>query len=1644
MTEKMRRIFAGKDIPLADNPEADEYVHLVRDDIDWKIVEVLLNESLVYVRAPRKTGKSTLRNWLEKRALPKELAASKYVIAKLDLVGVSQAEEEERLIEFLSRRLDEAYRTAAATTGLAPDQTAAIRALDSTKVNWFWRAMAELARATGHRVVVLADEIEEVFKFPDIGRQWLLALREAHERFDDASGLHVCLFGRSPPSTLVRAAETTPFNSAREFLLPDFTDEQTAELIGDIRFGSLPVGGEIARRVHDLFGGQPYLTARLAQHIRQSYEAGSENFVLNIGPTISEFVERDPDCRPGSAAYDGIDGLFERKYADRWPLRDALASYARMLDSVEDLANGTQSRPKILFDPWNEGQKMLEAVGMARVDGATGQEDRFLVTRNIIVPRIFDRRWVDRKVAALIGVGAAEVGAAVASERLAEMERLAVDELCRSAWGLEHELTIAPNSGRELIEDTLFEFEMSRKWPDERLTLQMYRGIGQLGGQLWRRQVRILRRLTAFGRESALPVIYRGAVLDKDVAYIVSYRPQFSAATELPAEFFRQRRDHAIDTLRGLLTGLNVLAGLNIVLHNVSLETLRFDVSQQDTLLGVKFTNFEFAAVLRSIVSSGESQDAVIAEEGRRRQRQAFLRQGTAVRPFAAPEHLRNLFSPSTERRPIRARTDVFSLGMIAIYWLLGLPDTDDFIGVLTGSPDLGAYDAKRHEEFLGKVRTSLTRAQHNGGLPIELADILRDMIASDPDSRLSPFELLRKLDENAKTIIRWAKGDTRPRIICYTYGETAKFLESQGLLTSGRGTEENQEDVREFLEKELRSAKLYYTKSGFLPYAGSNASADDRADYARAQWVIVGGTYAFYCHLFLRRTPGSRTGTLVPHALRIAYAVAIRRGVWREVPENAQPLEQILIEVLDQRSTELDAVNAAKFAPWEPILDVQKARGRPPSFDVAHVAMNWLDRALGERLALQRFPVKAISPAGHHRRYELDVAKYRIYRDASTMRTIAYQVARVRDERDMFDRIFQEAMEKDDTRLRICSSESDSWSSVELDNWQVGGIWITGFPLPDQAEIELASVGLQQIPLKAQRNAIGQLDNDPILLDQLVEPHAIVQDPSVGATANLGDLRGRAKDIVSMILGTEPFFALQGPPGTGKTTVMSAVVSTMLEQDPTARILVTAQSHATVDHLAERIGARLKVQESETAQVRMASDLTFGKGRVDPRVARLQSGEIVERWAQRAARRCEAGLAASPDAGMRTAYELLLKATTDSYVEVGQRVEEGANLVYSTTAGTKLIDKLDKTGRSRFDLAIVDETSKAWPNEIILPLLMAERYLLVGDHKQLPPFDAQTVRRMLALSIERFEQEFQPLSTNREAVEAWLRLFGSFFDVTNRKLIDLADQRLGGVRLAQDCTDSLDVQFRMRPTIAQIVSEAFYGNTLKTDPEIAKRPIPAWIPRLFENAPSLEGDALWIDTDVQGLFRNTGSATDNPQQAELAANIVHRALELIGKDGDESKAASRPIVVLSPYQRQNKIILARLRERGIANAESLVHTVDSFQGQEADVVVLSLTRTAPVESDRPQSAHHRLGFLIEGDRINVALSRAREKLIVLGDFNFFAEAGRVQMQRTDYAAVDLSFWTRICDAFQKHGTVATYGPEIPTGLRLRLRQGRS
>jgi len=420
--------------------------------------------------------------------------------------------------------------------------------------------------------------------------------------------------------------------------------------------------------------------------------------------------------------------------------------------------------------------------------------------------------------------------------------------------------------------------------------------------------------------------------------------------------------------------------------------------------------------------------------------------------------------------------------------------------------------------------------------------------------------------------------------------------------------------------------------------------------------------------------------------------------------------------------------------------------------------------------------------------------------------------------------------------------------------------------------------------------------------------------------------LNDSQRAAVRFALSARDLAIVHGPPGTGKTITVVELIRQAVRRGE--KVLACAPSNLAVDNLLERLLAfgeravRLGHPARVLPALRAHTLDLMVEDHDDARLARKLARDAFILF-----RKAAKFTRARPEPGarqdMRQEARALLADARRLEAQAVERILNSATVLCVTITG---LDS-EILGPRAFDLAVVDEAGQSTEPACWIPLLRSGRVVLAGDHCQLPP---------TVLSEEAAQAGF-----GVSLLERLVALHGPA--VTRR----------------------LDVQYRMHEAIMTFSSEQFYDGALEADASVRGH--------LLSDLPGVAANELtttpvhYIDTAGAGYDEVTepdGASRLNPAEADLVCRKVEALLEAGVEPGQ--------MAVIAPYAAQVRRLREKLRVSGLE-----IDSVDGFQGREKEVVVLSLVRSNP-EGD--------IGFLADVRRMNVALTRARRKLLVIGD----------------------------------------------------------
>ncbi|EPM43022.1 DEAD/DEAH box helicase [Pseudomonas syringae] len=435
----------------------------------------------------------------------------------------------------------------------------------------------------------------------------------------------------------------------------------------------------------------------------------------------------------------------------------------------------------------------------------------------------------------------------------------------------------------------------------------------------------------------------------------------------------------------------------------------------------------------------------------------------------------------------------------------------------------------------------------------------------------------------------------------------------------------------------------------------------------------------------------------------------------------------------------------------------------------------------------------------------------------------------------------------------------------------------------------------------------------------------------------------------IQKALACEDIFFLQGPPGTGKTTAIVEIILQTLQSKPDARILITSETHVAVDNALDRLTEHLS--DTELAMV-MRYPRFMVATLENPKASEVQAFDRADAvWRQ--------ALTAAPLLTERLWHKL----------DRGRKKDDGSDdlprwLVRNLADRHQIIgvtcnqiDHFMDKDSGMFDLAIVDECSKATMPEWLMALIVARKCVLVGDHKQLPPTFCQ--------------EESEALSELGGAQEKLIR------DGVIERIFDNFPARMKGTLLKQ---------YRMLPDIGTFISQHFYNNGLDHSRTQGNGLFEhfAWLTydsRNYNVPPERGNDrkTLINNREIQIIVDRLALMHEQIREAK-AAELGEGAFSTDEQREvffDQKRRLS--VAVITPYRAQCKQLRRALGSLDFAQHLTIeVDTVDAFQGRQADVVFFSFVRTVGPAT-----------FYADDRRMNVAISRARDCVYLVGSIDY-------------------------------------------------------
>lgn len=473
--------------------------------------------------------------------------------------------------------------------------------------------------------------------------------------------------------------------------------------------------------------------------------------------------------------------------------------------------------------------------------------------------------------------------------------------------------------------------------------------------------------------------------------------------------------------------------------------------------------------------------------------------------------------------------------------------------------------------------------------------------------------------------------------------------------------------------------------------------------------------------------------------------------------------------------------------------------------------------------------------------------------------------------------------------------------------------------------------------------------------------------------THKIGNLNEKQLEAVTKSVLAKDLALIQGPPGTGKTTVIAEIIWQEIRKNPDCRILLTSQTNLAVDNALERLQGQAGIRP-----------VRIGKpDKLEPEGRRF-SLPVMDSWAQdsknsddNATRiwidRIVNKISNDPKYSSAISSWKTELETKDKHsrTEFSRLYRSNVNLVAATCSICGSRDFMESYsdmfgGNERtdmfFDVVIMDEASKATPLEMAVPLVLGKKIIVIGDHKQLPPMmDENTIdsalekigKKDIAEKLQKAESQFK-------------RLFEAAAKV--RKTI----------------VATLDTQYRMHEQIMNTIKQFYQEELAATGGLKCGITETMDIPDLTNKGSRWHGitlnpiiqpstHAVWIDVHTPETYLSPGYKNEGELKA---IDLVLKALQQADGYSEFVNAQQKPedkeIGIITFYSAQSREIRKKYKGKNYR-----MDVVDRFQGMERNIIIVSTVRSNPKNN---------IGFAKEIERINVAFSRARRLLIVVGN----------------------------------------------------------
>lgn len=526
-------------------------------------------------------------------------------------------------------------------------------------------------------------------------------------------------------------------------------------------------------------------------------------------------------------------------------------------------------------------------------------------------------------------------------------------------------------------------------------------------------------------------------------------------------------------------------------------------------------------------------------------------------------------------------------------------------------------------------------------------------------------------------------------------------------------------------------------------------------------------------------------------------------------------------------------------------------------------------------------------------------------------------------------------------------------------------------------------------------------------------------------------------KQAIIKTLLAEDLALIQGPPGTGKSTAIAEIIWQHIRKDSKERILLTSETNLAVDNAIDRV-----VNENHN----LVKPIRIGGEEKLEMEGRQFSIEVMKRWVENGTTEISEEEQNEDEENLpqkiilqnwidnirRRVYKIGLDNTLTSLwtnmlsnpskqmrqIFLGNYIKN-CNVIGATCSSIGQTNSQGKWtnfywgfqevfGRGKnveFTTVIQDESSKATPAELSLPLVYGKKNIIIGDHRQLPPMlDKEEFKLSLDFLLDKTEKR-DDINEIKKLKSFVLRHFDEMEISHFERLFEKIDDSLKGL---------FNLQYRMHPDINEVIKQFYIRDgglecglitptDLGVDDPNMENPASRYHGIEIESLISKDNHVIWIDTDSPEIL--DGTSRINYGEIEAIREVLTKFQSSDSFAQYQSfwkNPEDQQIGLISFYGKQIKL-LRNLRNE-FRDIPIRVSTVDRFQGMERNIIIVSMVRSNCIATDKKQKADTNLygelgfpeqkdlGFAQSPNRLNVALSRAKRLLIIVGNSELFKQ----------------------------------------------------